>query len=419
MRLPYDPGPCIWSLSFIIVSVLPSSNFTTNSNFNGSTDTNLLTGTNSLAVGANGTTTLVVRVDTGGRADIYTNTANAQGTPPSGSDVQNSDSISGPSFIDPAVTKAVDPSQASVGDIVTFTITVINNGNVDARGVVVTDTLPDNLDYVSATSIDTANSLSRGTIVVFPPRTVQVEIGALAVTDVIEIIIVTRVNSRGQPPIQNEARLVADPPLLASVSPDPTRNNVSAGALQIVATPDDLDDDIGGARSLPATGFAPGKITHLPDQTAQQAYTDLGDLWLEITKLGVKTSIIGVPKKDKAWIVDWLWEQAGWLRGTAFPTWQGNSVLTGHVYLPNGKPGPFVDLSKLRFGEQVIVHAFGQRYIYEVRTNHIIMPDNMSPLKHEEKAWLTLLTCKSYDESSDTYKYRIVTRAVQVKVISE
>ena len=114
-----------------------------------------------------------------------------------------------------------------------------------------------------------------------------------------------------------------------------------------------------------------------------------------------------------------MWEQAGWLQGTAFPTWQGNSVVTGHVYLPNGKPGPFVDLSKLRFGEQVIVHAFGQRYIYEVRTNHIVMPDDLSVLRHEEKAWLTLLTCKGYEESNNTYKYRIETRAVLIKVEAE
>ena len=87
--------------------------------------------------------------------------------------------------------------------------------------------------------------------------------------------------------------------------------------------------------------------------------------------------------------------------------------------LPNGNPGPFVDLSKLRWGNQVIVHAFGQRHVYEVRTNHIVMPDDLSVLKHEDKAWLTLLTCKDYNESSDTYRYRIETRAVLLKVEPE
>ena len=132
-----------------------------------------------------------------------------------------------------------------------------------------------------------------------------------------------------------------------------------------------------------------------------------------------KVPDVGVPRSAGAWDVDWLWEQAGWLQGTAFPTWRGNSVLTGHVYLPNGKPGPFVDVGKLRFGNQVIVHTFGQRYVYEIRTNHIILPKDLSPFEHEDKAWLTLLTCKSYDESTDTYKYRIEVRAMLVKVEAE
>jgi LPXTG-site transpeptidase (sortase) family protein len=180
-------------------------------------------------------------------------------------------------------------------------------------------------------------------------------------------------------------------------------------------TPVDGQED----RRLPGTGFAPGKVTVLPDQNPEQAFTELGDLWLEIPSLGLKTPIVGVPKNAGVWDVDWLWEQAGWLQGTAFPSWQGNSILTAHVYLPNGKPGPFVDLNNLRFGNQAIVHAFGKRYIYEIRTNHTIMPANMSPFKHEEKAWLTLLTCKGYDESTDTYKYRVAVRAVLVKVEAE
>ena len=345
-------------------------------------------------------------------------TADAQGTPPSGPEVTDSDSVPGHSFIDPAVTKAVDPSQASVSDVVTFTITVFNNGNVSATGVVVTDTLPDNLDYVSATSIDTATSLDRGTITLTPPRTVQVDIGNLGVSDVIEITIVTQVNALGQPPIQNEVLVVADPPP-GGVAPDPRANNVAAASIQIGTPPDDPDDDIGSASSLPATGFAPDSITALPDRTSEQAYSDLGDLWLEIPSLGVRTSIVGVPRSGETWNVDWLWKQAGWLEGSAFPTWQGNSVVTGHVYLPNGKPGPFVGLSSLRWGNQVIVHAFGQRYIYEVQTNQVALPGNVSILKHEEQAWITLVTCKGYDAERGSYRYRVVTRAVLVKVEAE
>jgi sortase (surface protein transpeptidase) len=37
-------------------------------------------------------------------------------------------------------------------------------------------------------------------------------------------------------------------------------------------------------------------------------------------------------------------------------------------------------------------------------------------MKHEEKSWLTLVTCKDYDEKTNTYRKRVVVRAVLVSV---
>lgn len=93
--------------------------------------------------------------------------------------------------------------------------------------------------------------------------------------------------------------------------------------------------------------------------------------------------------------------------------------MTGYVYLPNGRPGPFVSLPRLRWGDEIIVHIFGQRQVYEVRMNRVDMPDDISALKHEDQAWLTLITCRGYDETSDVYEYRIVTRAVLMKIEAE
>ena len=77
------------------------------------------------------------------------------------------------------------------------------------------------------------------------------------------------------------------------------------------------------AKKLPATGFAPNIVTLLPAQPIEKAYADEG-MWLEIPALGVKQSIVGVPGPD--WDVTWLGSQIGYLQGTAFPTWNGNSV---------------------------------------------------------------------------------------------
>ena len=137
---------------------------------------------------------------------------------------------------------------------------------------------------------------------------------------------------------------------------------------------------------------------------------------LEIPSQAVNISIVGVPKRNGTWNVAWLENQAGWLEGSAFPSWNGNSVLTSHVYLSDGLPGPFVNLNKLKFGDKIIVHAYGQKYTFEVQTNTVVSPTDKSLMKHEEKPWLTLVTCKDYDPKTNTYLNRVLVRALLVSV---
>jgi LPXTG-site transpeptidase (sortase) family protein len=176
---------------------------------------------------------------------------------------------------------------------------------------------------------------------------------------------------------------------------------------------------------LPGTGFSPQHVTVLSAQPAEKAYANfstgsnqvLGDLWLEIPRLGVQMPIVGVPQSDGEWDVSWLGNDAGWLNGTAFPTWAGNSVMTGHVYDANGNPGPFVHLNWLWWGDKVVVHAWGGQYVYEVRQVMQVGPEaTSSVITHEELPWVTLITCRGYDEASNSYKYRVVVRAVLVEV---
>ena len=197
-------------------------------------------------------------------------------------------------------------------------------------------------------------------------------------------------------------------------------------ALQVhVPPPTPATSRQAAAAVLPATGFSPDQITILPEQPAVKHYTvfstgmkaDLGDLWLEIQRLGVEIPIVGVPLVDNGWDVSWLGDQAGWLNGTAFPTHAGNSVLAAHVYDASGQPGPFVHLGSLVWGDQVIVHAFGQAYIYEVRESELVAPGAVSAaIKHEQLPWLTLITCQGYEETNNTYHYRVVVNAVQVAI---
>ena len=174
-------------------------------------------------------------------------------------------------------------------------------------------------------------------------------------------------------------------------------------------------------QKLPTTGFAPDTITKLPLKPEGFAYAQTG-IWLEVQKLGLKMDIVGVPfDNDKGeWNLTWLNTEAGWLENTAYPTHTGNSAITSHVTLANGLPGPFAKLGTLSYGDQIIVHLDGQKYIYEVRESKRVSPDAVnSALKHEEHPWLTLITCQSYNEKAKEYTYRTVVRAVLTKVVDD
>ena len=170
---------------------------------------------------------------------------------------------------------------------------------------------------------------------------------------------------------------------------------------------------------LPSTGFAPGIVTPLSIQPSDKTYSDYGDVWLEIPKLGVQIPIVGVPQANGSWDVTWLGNQAGWLQGTAFPSWNGNSVLTGHVYMSNGSAGPFVNLHQLGWGDQIILHVYGEKYIYQVRENASVLPTDLSPLKHEDSPWVTLITCEGYDQARNSYAYRVAVQAVLIDTSPE
>lgn len=175
------------------------------------------------------------------------------------------------------------------------------------------------------------------------------------------------------------------------------------------------------ANWLPDTGFAPGRTTHLPAQPSQGQYTSLGDLWLEIPSLGVKHTIVGVPWKEDKWDISWLGRNIGYLDGTAFPTWAGNTVLTGHVYDQNGLSGPFVNLGNLKWGDMVSIHAWGMTYTYQVRTVQAWVEPSDTRLLTQTEAydWITLITCHGYDEQTGTYRWRTVVRATLIDAATE
>ena len=169
---------------------------------------------------------------------------------------------------------------------------------------------------------------------------------------------------------------------------------------------------------IPSTGFTPNTMTSLPPQPANQMYANLGPTSLEIPSQKLKVTIVGVPKTQEGWNVTWLGNNVGWLNGTAFPSWEGNSVLTAHVYNSNGLPGPFLNIKNLKYGDQIIVQFAGEQYIFEVTKTVLVKPfDSRFAFEHLEKhSYLTLITCEGYSEQIDSYHFRRVVRAVLVSV---
>jgi len=306
--------------------------------------------------------------------------------------------------------KTVSNLAPNVQTNITFTLSLTNIGPDDATGVVVTENLPSGFSYVSSTasvgSYDDATGLwTVGNLVVNSPATL-----AITVT----------VNLTGS--YVNTAQVSASD----LIDPDSTpNNNILAEDDQdrVTIVPNFGNGSGGGGGAsdpvvtgffIPVTGFAPEKVTKL-DVNSRPVYNTT-NLNIEIPAINVNMPIVGVQFKDGNWDVSWLQDQAGWLSGTAYPTWLGNSVLTGHAVNKDGKAGVFSNLKQLTAGEYVFVYNSGYRYTYKVVSNELVQPNNATVLKHEEKSYLTLITCDTYDEQSGMYLLRTIVRAELVDV---
>ncbi len=455
------------------VEKVESTDFSVNfPGYNGGTNTDLLTGTDSLAVDASGTVTLTVQVVPTSPGP-FENTAIAEGVAltdvvvsdesSDGSDPDNtqdcpscvngnddpSDNTKptsvefGPNLFDPPFgIKVFDDAGLPV---LRWTMVWINDSNIVAVDAEVHDPISTGTTFaasgassgyavpagapagstnagVSCTA-DPSSSTTVTTLCYYEGPTTPYPLGRIiwegtlgpdlgatnAANASNEIVIAFNVNvDGGVTSVSNSASADADLNGNGDIDPGET----TAASVVSTWTQEEVTE-------LPDTGFAPNVMTTVPQQPENKTYQVMGDVWLEVPALNLRTSIVGVPLANGEWDVTWLGRQAGWLHGTAFPSYAGNSVLTGHVYMANGAPGPFVDLSSLSWDDRIIVHAFGYQYVYEVRQSSTVTPGNLSPLQHEELPWLTLLTCKGFDEASNSYDFRVGVRAVLVEVVEE
>ncbi len=322
------------------------------------------------------------------------------------------------------LTKEVNLPYILPGDVRTYTLTVGHTAasRTSAYDVEVRDTLPDELDFVpdvrtSGPGAPVVDLTGLPTIVIRWPEIPNTGVPVVVEIDFTLDPSITRI--RRNQNITNTAAVSwtslpgdfdspqARNPLSTERFYDPSSN------INIYGAGDGVTIRI---PKLPDTGFAPGKITPLPIQTADQKYDDLDGLWIEIPDLDISIPIVSVPQSNQGWDLTWLWNQAGWLEGTAYPSWYGNTVLTGHAYLSNGLPGPFVNLEKLSWGDEIFLYANGLKYTYQVRIRNLVSAYDLKILDHKDQDWLTLFTCKEFNEVTDQYNWRQVVQAVLVDV---
>ncbi|MEM7082061.1 MAG: OmpA family protein [Pseudomonadota bacterium] len=156
----------------MVVNAVNSADFSVNNAFDGNTDTNLLSGTDSLAPGASGELTVTLTVAPGTFGGPYLNTAIAEGTSPGNATVNdtstdgidpdpdgdgdpgNNSDPTPVSFALPeiVVSKRADPTSTTVGGLVRYTVTVENRGGAALNNITLQDLIPAGFTYAQGSA---------------------------------------------------------------------------------------------------------------------------------------------------------------------------------------------------------------------------------------------------------------------------
>jgi len=323
-----------------------------------------------------------------------------------------------------SISKVFSPHSIKAGSVASLTFTIQNTGTVSLTGMGFQDQLPGNppIGLTIANSPQPTNTCGGTLTAVAGTQSIELANGSLALNSSCTIVVSVTGTIRGS----------------YTNTIDAGKLKSNEGATNHDATTDTLvitggssgggggQGNNGGSSPptsavngfvIPVTGFAPKALTPL-DESARPFYDTMG-MSIEIPDLHVNTSIVGVQIKDGGWDVSWLQDQVGWLNGTAYPTWKGNSVLTGHVVNADGRPGVFSKLKSLRLGEYIFVYNAGYRYTYQVTSNQLVDPGDVAAFGHENESYLTLITCDSYNEKSGSYLLRVAVHAklVDIKLV--
>jgi LPXTG-site transpeptidase (sortase) family protein len=318
-----------------------------------------------------------------------------------------------------SLSKYFQSNPITPGSSSALTITIQNTGNIALSGLGFSDSLPSGLAISGDSAPAPVNNCGGTLTAVSGTQLIQLTNGSLDGSSACTIIVNVTGNNAGsyQNTIPAGALTMHSGLNLTNSLPDTDTLVIKGNPRGGGGGGKDKKKQPEIATSefiIPVTGFAPGRVTKM--DTASHPSYEATSLTIAIPVLKVNTSIVGVEAKRGSWDVSWLQDQVGWLNGTAYPTWSGNSVLTGHVVNADGKPGVFARLKSLGLGEYVFVYNAGYRYTYQVVSNSLVQQTDASVMNHHDKPFLTLITCDSYDDETGTYLRRVVISAALVDV---
>jgi uncharacterized repeat protein (TIGR01451 family) len=138
-----------------------------------------------LVNGATATMTITATVDAGTTGQTITNTARVTEVDQADYDIANnlSSAVINVGGLDIAIAKSVNDSTPTIGDTVTYTLTLTNNGPADASGIKVTDNLPSGVTFSSysatqGTFNNTSGIWTAGSITAAAPNTATLYLNA-------------------------------------------------------------------------------------------------------------------------------------------------------------------------------------------------------------------------------------------------
>ena len=145
-----------------------------------------------------------------------------------------------------------------------------------------------------------------------------------------------------------------------------------------------------------------------PDRTPPQR--------LAIPDLQVDSTVVLKPFVGNTWDIRGLNADVAWLEGTAHPAAGGNTVLAGHIMVRTIGRGPFRFLDRLKPGAKVVVYTQQKVYTYQVREQVVVKETDGEVTQDMGQTQLTLLTCTTWDEKTETYLRRRAVFADLVEV---